>query len=525
MADLILHNGTVITMDPDAPRAEALALAGGRVLATGTSADMLALKRRGTRTADLGGATVTPGFHDAHVHLTAYGQSLGRTDLSGARNLAETLGIIATAEGSGWLLGAGFGVASLGPENLTAATLDALWPDRPVLLRSADHHSAWLNTLALRLTGILELEDDPPGGRIARHPDGTPSGLLYEAAAGLALSRRPGTPPAELRAAAHAAAGSFASLGITTVHHMAGVEEPGSWRAMADAASADGFPVRVWACVEQERSAEAAALGLGTGHGGRRFTIGGAKFFVDGALGSSTAWMLEAYSGSSDTGISLFGQAELHERVQLAAAAGLAPVIHAIGDAAVKASLDALEATRETWQANGLRPRLEHAQHITRSDVRRCAELGIIVSAQPIHLPGDAAGMEAQLGTRTDRAFVFREFLDAGVPLAFGSDAPIAPPAVPPGLTAAVERTDTAGRVFHGSQALTPEEALHAFTAGAAYAAGQETWNGRLSPGFAADVTVLDGNPLEDPGGITVLLTLLDGRVTYDSAQLSEKEH
>ena len=525
MADLILHNGTVITMDPAGPHAEAVALAGGRITAAGTDADMLALRRPGTRTVDLQGATVTPGFHDAHVHLTASGQALGRPDLSTARNFEETLEIIRTAGGDGWLLGAGFGVAALGADNLTAAALDRLWPDRPVLLRSADHHSAWLNTRALELTGIFDEHEDPPGGRIARDADGRPSGLLYEAAAGLALDRRPRSTPEELAAAARAAGDNFAALGITTVHHMAGVEEAGSWRAMADVASSGGFPVRVWACIEQENLEEAAALGLGTGHGGRLFTVGGAKFFVDGALGSSTAWLLEPYAGGTDTGIRMVEPEELNARVALAAASGFAPVVHAIGDAAVRATLDALEASRDTWQARGLRPRLEHAQHITRADVRRCAELGVIVSAQPIHLPGDAQGMDDRLGDRTGRAFVFREFLDAGVPLAFGSDAPIAPPAVPPGLAAAVERRDAAGNVFHPEQALTPAEALQAFTAGAAYAAGQETWNGRLRPGFAADLTVLDGNPLEDPGGGSVLLTLKDGLVTFTAGSLEEKEH
>lgn len=523
MADLVFHNGTVLTLDSRQPRAEALAVSGGRILAAGSASEIMHYARHGTRIVDLEGAVVVPGFHDAHVHLGAYGQSLGRLNLGAAGSFAETLETIRNAGGEGWLLGAGFGVTKLGAARLTASALDDIWPDRPVLLRSADHHSAWLNTRALELTGIMDLAEDPPGGRVARDEAGVPSGLLYEAAAGLALERRPRSTPEELAAAARAGATAFAALGITTVHHMAGVEEPGGWRAMADAASREDFPVRVWACIEQELLEEAAALGLATGHGGRRFTIGGAKFFVDGALGSATAWMREPYEGSSDSGVSMFPPGQLDERIALAAAAGLAPVVHAIGDAAVGATLDALEACRPVWQEQGLRPRLEHAQHITREDVKRCARLGVIVSAQPIHLPGDAAGMDRLLGSRTERAFVFREFLDAGVPLAFGSDAPIAPPAIGPGLAAATARLAETGAPFHPEQALTAGEALHAFTAGAAFAAGQEDWNGRLVPGFTADLAVLDRSPLEDPGGIRVLFTMKEGAGTFDSGTLAER--
>ena len=519
MADLIYHNGTVRGMTDDRRVTDAIAIRAGKVLATGNLEELGRFRRQDTRLVDLSGATVLPGFHDAHVHLAGHGMNLDRLDLTGARSVPEALELIRDAPPGDWLLGAGFSVAQWGADKLTAAALDAIWPDRPVALRSQDHHSAWLNSRAMQLTGIGPDMTDPAGGRIQRDERGRPTGLLFEAAATLALSRVPQPDAQSLRAALAAAASSLAELGITSVHHMS-AEPTEWWRATADSASRADYPLRVWACVPQEELEAAAAIGLATGQGGDNFVIGGAKFFADGALGSATAWMLQPYEGTTDHGVAMFESEVFFERMAQAAAAGLAPVIHAIGDAAVHETLNALEASRDLWKPQDLRPRIEHAQHITRQDITRMAALGIIASMQPIHLTFDALHLHRLLGNRAPQSFAFRQFREQRVPLAFGSDTPVAPPGVIAGLQAAVQRLGLDGSHFEPQEALTVDEALHAYTRGAAWAISRETSSGQLAAGFDADLVVLSGDPYDSLDGLSVVQTVKAGTVTYDAGVL-----
>ena len=523
MADLIYHNGRVHGMTDDRQVTGAIAIRAGRILATGSFGALARFQRKDTRLVDLNGATVLPGFHDAHVHLAGYGMSLGRLELSDAGSVPEALELIRAAPPGDWLQGQGFSVTRWGAENLTAAALDAIWPDRPVALRSQDHHSAWFNSRALQLTGIGPDSEDPAGGRIQRDDFGRPTGLLFEAAASLALSRVPQPEAHTVCSALSAAAESLARLGITTVHDMA--YEPATWwRATADSASSSDYPLRVWACLPQEELEAAAAIGLSTGQGGDNFVIGGAKFFIDGALGSATAWMLEPYEGTSDHGVAMLDSQVFHDRMALAASTGLAPVIHAIGDAAVHETLNALEASRDVWQPQGLRPRIEHAQHITRQDITRMAALGVIASMQPIHLTFDALQLHRLLGARAPQSFAFRQFREQGVALAFGSDTPVAPPGVIAGLRAAVERRGLNDSHFEPQEALSVDESLYAYTRGAAWAISREAVSGKLAAGFDADLVVLSGDPHDSLDGLNVVQTVKAGRVTYDAGVLEGAE-
>lgn len=518
MADTIFHNGEVHGMTDHRQVSEALAIRGGRILAVGTHAEVFSHRRPDTEVIDLDGAVLLPGFHDAHLHLSGYGLSLAQLDLTPAQDTSQALKLISSAPAGDWLLGYGFSVASWGSSGMTAAALDAIWPDRPVALQSQDYHSMWLNSRALELTGFTGDVQDPPGGRIQRDGQGRPSGLLYEAAATLARNRIPEPDEAAVRQALTEAGSTLAAMGITTVHHMA-FETPARWRAIAGMASSGDYPLRVWSCIPQEELEQAADIGLATGQGGSDFTIGGAKFFSDGALGSETAWMLEPYEGTDDVGVAMIDSQTFFERIELAAGAGLTPVIHAIGDAAVHETLDALEASKNTWQAAGLRPRLEHAQHILRQDVSRMADLGIIASMQPSHLTFDAPNIGRLLGKRAGQSFAFRQFLDQGVTLAFGSDTPVAPPGVLAGLRAAVRRTGLDGVPFETQESLTMDEALHAYTRGAAYAISRERSSGQLAAGFDADLVVLSGYP-QDDADVRVLQTVKGGTVTHDAGVL-----
>lgn len=525
MADVIYRNGVILTMD-EPGAAQALALRGNRILAVGSDSEVMPLQTPRTRVLDLRGACLLPGFHDAHAHLLGFGLLLDQLDLAGTRSAAEAVQRVAAAAKAApereWLLGKGFPLSSWSDRStVTAAALDEASGDRPVLLRSQDLHSAWLNSAALQQLGFTADSVDPEGGEIVRDAAGAPSGLLLERAALQAVTRLPELPQSRLQAALLAAAQQLASLGITTVHDMA-MEPARNWQQLASAASSGSagsdFPVRIWACIDQEHIEHAAAIGLATGQGGSNFMIGGAKFFVDGALGSRSALMLEPYEGTADCGVAVHGHDVLAERIPLAVAAGLTPVAHAIGDAAAQALLDVLEATAADWQAQGLRPRLEHAQHLAAADVQRLATLGVIASLQPIHLTFDATVIPALLGERSKEAFVTRDLRAAGVSLAFGSDVPVAPPDVLAGLRAATTRKAQDGSVFHAEQALDVMEALAGYTSGAAWAIGREASSGRLKAGFDADLVVLSADPRVDLDGLTVLQTVKAGRVTFEAA-------
>lgn len=518
-ADLALV-GTALTMDPRTPVAEAVAVAGGKIVYVGDRAGLGDVAGAGTRIVELTDEVVLPGFHDAHLHLTQHGLELSRLDLSTTRSVAEgvaRLGERARETPAGaWVLASGFalqrwGAATLGADAL--ALLDEATGDRPVLARSQDHHSAWVNSAALLRAGVGTHSSDPASGTIVRDEHGAPTGLLLERAQELVSVCVPAPGGPVIRAALAAAAADLARRGVTTVHHMA-FEPPVYWREMARAASRDDFPLRVWACVPQEDIEHAAALGLATGQGGERFQVGGAKFFADGALGSRTAWMQEPYAVGG-TGVRVDGPEILVERFPLAIEAGLTPVTHAIGDAANRAVLNALEGTAEAWRAAGLRPRVEHAQHVHPDDVGRFGRLGVTASMQPVHLTFDVASVLELLPGREGRAYPMRALLAAGARLAFGSDAPVAEPDVVAGLRAACERRGPDGRALAPEHALAVDEALAAYTTGAAHAIAWEHRSGKLARGFDADLAVLSHDPRRDLRGLSVRATFLAGRQTF----------
>jgi predicted amidohydrolase YtcJ len=292
-------------------------------------------------------------------------------------------------------------------------------------------------------------------------------------------------------------------------------EQADTWREMARLASEASFPLRLWACIPQEGLEHAVALGLATGQGGEHFAVGGAKFFADGALGSGTAWMLEPYAGGTNRGMEVHGPEELRTRFPLAIEAGLVPVTHAIGDAANRAVLDALEASRSLWEGAGMRPRIEHAQHVAQADIPRFGDLGLIASMQPIHLTFDMNTIRSTLPDRTARAYAMKSLSQAGARLAFGSDTPVASPDVVAGLRAACYRTNHQGNVLTPSEQVTAGEALAAYTRDAAAAIGWEHRSGQLRPGFDADLVIVSHDPRKSLDDLEVLATMKAGSWTY----------
>ncbi|MDZ7801567.1 MAG: amidohydrolase [Trueperaceae bacterium] len=519
LRDRVFVNGHVVTLDEERPTASALAVRGGRILAVGGHDEVLAAAGRDAERVDLAGRTLLPGFHDAHVHLTMHGFSLTQVPLGGTRSLAEAVARVRARAAElplgRWIVGNGFALQRWGTRSPDRAALDEAAPDHPVLLRSQDHHSGLANARALQEATVGADTPDPAGGTFERRADGTPSGLLLERAVDRVAGAMPEPMPAAFEEALRAGGRHLASLGVTTVHHMA--YEPAShWRALAALASCEDFPVRVWACLPQERIEEARAIGVATGQGGRRFTVGGAKFFVDGALGSLSAWMDAPYGGTDSTGIILDGPEALRERVPLAIRAGLTPVAHAIGDAAVGALVDVLDDTAALWRAAGLRPRIEHAQHVRLGDVARIGRLGLVASMQPLHLTFDAPTIRERLADREDRAYPVRGLLDAGARVAFGSDTPVAPPDVIDSLRAAVTRRGMHDLVIAPQHAVTPEEAVWAYTRGAAAAIQREGTSGVLRRGADADLVAMTADPTRAlPDDLAVGFTAVGGRFTY----------
>ena len=500
---MILHNGSVRTGDARLPLARALAIAGDRI---GGGVDV----REGDRSTvsnervDLGGRCVVPGFTDAHVHFLEWALSLGRLDLSGTRSHAEVLAAAAGVADAadGWLIGAGWRSARWpgGDPEPHRGALDAACGGRPVLLWAHDHHTAWLSSAALAL---LPVGDAPV---VERDGAGEPTGVLRETAAWEAAAAIPPPGERELDEALVLGLRAAHARGVTGIHDFQRDWGLAAWQRLH---TDRRLSLRVWASLPAERIDEIIALGLRSGLGDDWLRIGPVKAFADGTLGSRTASMLEPFADAG-RGEALLSADELRELAARCADAGLELAVHAIGDAANRAVLDALETTRERWAPQRLRPRIEHAQLLHPDDLARFAALGVTASMQPSHAPSDRSLAEAVWGARCAAAYALGSLSASGAALCFGSDAPIEPLDPLAGVQAAVTRD------WPVSEALTVELALDGFWSGAAHARQAERRLGRLLPGFAADLVVLERDPVTCPpdeiAGIAVVATMSGGR-------------
>ncbi|WP_345465213.1 amidohydrolase [Deinococcus carri] len=485
--DLTVIHATTLTLDEARSQAQAVLVSGGRVLAVGSREEVHALAPR-ARVLDHRDLTLTPGLAEAHIHLVSYGFSLSELNLHGARSVTEVQARVAqramnTPAGS-WIRGGGFLLSELGlGEYPTAQMLDDVSPHHPVLLYSRDLHLSWANSLALRLAGVTPETPDPEGGRIVR-----PLGTLLEHASGLVARAVPTPSEAEYLAAARAGADDLAARGYVSAHTMA-FEAPAAPLALQTLAARGELPLRVWAALPHERLAQAHELGLGRGSGGL-FEWGGVKFFADGALGSRTAWLhAPGFADGSGTGMPLDPPELIRERGAEALRLGLTPVTHAIGDRANTEVLDVYDSLRPLAAQQGVRLRVEHAQHLRPEDLPRFR--GLTASVQPIHLQADGAMIRELLPHLEATSYAFRSLRDAGAVLAFGSDAPVAPPDVRANFAAAMTRVDDSGQRLAPAEALTEQEVLWAHTRGPALAANWDD-EGIIRPGARAAFTLWD---------------------------------
>jgi hypothetical protein len=514
--DLILVADQIHVLGTHAP-VRALLLRGGRVAALGTEEEVRAAAAPGARTERLEGATVTPGFTDAHVHLTLWALARRRVDLNAARTLEDGVAAVAEAgrTGDGWVRGLGWDVHRWG-RFPTRHDLDAACPERPCYLESHDIHAAWLNTAALRVCGITRDTPDPEGGTVGRDADGEPDGLLFENAKRLAEAHLPAPSPGEVREALLDAQAAAHGLGLTGVHsvEVTGIED---FTGMLN----DGvLRLRVLQSIPLHRLDDAIGLGVRSGFGGEWLRIGAVKMFLDGALGSRTAWLRQPYEGTGDRGIETLTGEEFRHHVRRAAEAGIASTVHAIGDAAVERALDAMESFAPPA---AMRHRIEHVQLCPPDLWERAGRSGVVGSVQPVHLMTDIPAAERHWGHERSRgAYPFAALQRAGMPLAFGSDVPVETCDPRPGLFAAVVRRGWDGGPEGGwfaEHAVSAGAALRAYTEGPAFAANEAHRRGRLLPGYDADLVAWDRDPLAIPPDemlqMRCVMTMVAGEVVH----------
>jgi len=542
VTDLALVNAKVLTMDPDRPRASAVAITGGRIEALDASLDSL---NEAGRVVDLRGATVLPGFHDAHNHMIGFGMSLAEVDLrsSAVGSLDELYAAIArraetTAPGE-WVVGAGYDQNKLGAHPHRDA-LDRAAPGRRVWLRHTSGHMCVVNSLVLADLGLEAAGTELPGGRVATDSGGRPTGLLEERAQLLVGSLVYPYPLSELTQAIGRAAEQYLKEGVTSCTE-AGIG--GGWLAHSPAelaayqAARDtgtlGVRVELMAASEVLHPLGAHAsddlvagldLGIRTGFGDDWLRLGAVKIFADGSLVGRTAALIDPYAGDGDGGGRGYLQADaadLQATIIAAHRSGWQVATHAIGDLAIDVVLDAYERALEAYPRRDPRHRIEHFAVVQPRQVARAAGLGVIAVPQGRFATELGDGMLAAVGPpRHGWLYRQRSLLEAGMVLPGSSDRPVVAGAPLLSIADMVNRRTASGAAFNPGEAITAQQALHAYTRGSAYASRQEHVKGSIAPGMLADLVVLSEDPTavspERIAGLAVLATIVDGHPRYD---------
>ncbi len=504
-------------------RAQALAceISSGIIAAIGDNDRIIKRYRQEADEAiDLQNHHILPAFTDCHVHFVGWCLMRSRPHLEKAKSIGQCLDLVAQGlkkiPSGHWLVGTGWDRNIWSePRFPNRRDLDRVSPNNPAALWSKDWHTLWLNSCGLKALGISRSTPEVPGGRIERDGRGRPTGLLREEAANRYYLKIPYPSDQLLKEAVLAGRNEFWRLGLAGFHSMEGPEEYRVLQKLEE----DRLGLRGVLFFRQQHLERLAALGLRSGFGGRRLKLGGIKLFVDGALGSQTALMLQPYENSRSRGMAVMSRAELQSLANLASENGLACAVHAIGDAANRMALDVFEKARIIDRK--LRHRIEHCQLVSPDDVKRFRRLGIVASVQPIHCPSDLDIIKKHWGDRGRDAYPFGSLARAGAVLAFGSDAPIENPDPWRAIQAAVtrQRIPPDRPPFHPEQSLSVEQAVRAYTTGAAWASGDEGWKGSLEPGKAADFICLSDDVFrmkpEDIHKVRVERTVVGGMTVF----------
>lgn len=526
--DLVIVNANVQTMDPAKPKAQAIAVMGGKIVAVGTDAEIRALAGANTKVIDAGGKLVMPGFNDAHLHFTEGGFQLSLVDLRDAKSPEEFAARIkafaAKLPKGQWILGGRWDHENWKPNNLpTKELIDAVTPDNPVFVQRLDGHMGVANSLALKLAGVTKDTKDVDGGVIVRDAGGNPTGVVKDAAMDM-IDRVIPEPSFEQKLAAAQAATDFAaSLGVTSVQDMSAGTSIGVYQELMRQGK---LKTRIYAGAPLPDWQRLASTGIHYAFGDAMLRTGTLKGYADGSLGSTTAWFFEPYVDSPNTsGLSGAEIPVMYEHVSNADKNGLQVMIHAIGDRGNATILDIFERVEKENGARDRRFRIEHAQHLRQQDIPRFGKLNVVASMQPVHLTDDGRWAGKRLDEkRLKGTYAFRTLLDTGAHLAFGTDWAVAPLNPFFGIYAAVTRQTTDGKNPDGwipEQKITVDEAVRAYTSGSAYAEFQENVKGTISAGKLADLIVVSEDiftvtPAKIPQA-KVLITIVDGKVVYQA--------
>jgi predicted amidohydrolase YtcJ len=528
MVDLIIINANVRTMDAAQPKAEAIAVVGNKIVAVGSNKEIRAFANANTGTIDAKGRLVLPGFNDSHVHFLDGGAGLSSVDLRDAKTPQEFVTRIknfaATLPKGRWILNGNWDHENWTPSNLpTAAMIDAVTPDNPVFINRLDGHMALANSLAMKLAGVNKDTKDVPGGEIVRDADGNPTGVLKDAAMDYVYKVIPEPSFEQKMEYLRAATDYAASLGVTSVQDMSAGNDVGVYQEMLRQGR---LKTRVYAVSPLGDWQRWQKAGVRYAFGDPMLRVGGLKGFIDGSLGSTTAWFYEPYlDAPNSTGLPLVDPKIAIGIVSGADKAGLQIMIHAIGDRGNDEVLKIFETLQKENAARERRLRIEHAQHLNDGLIKRFASNKVIASMQPYHAIDDGRWAWKRLDEkRLKGTYAFRSLLDAGATLAFGTDWFVAPLNPMLGVYAAVTRRTLDDKNPNGwipEEKISVEETVRAYTVGSAFAEFQENVKGTITPGKLADFIILSDdifliNPVEIRNA-RVLTTIVDGKIVYES--------
>lgn len=538
----VLSGGTIWTLDPHNPRVEALAVRNNQIIAVGDVAHVRSVVGNEYQLIDLAGRSVVPGLCDAHIHLLWSALLADQVDLANIASFDDVLSTIrAHAErlpADAWVVGAGWDHSLWGGRWPTAADLDRVTGGRPAMLRRKDLHSAWVNSAALQRANITVATPEPAGGTIGRDEHGLPNGMIYEDAQLLLTACIPEQTHNDKEQAIVKFIRRLHQHGITSVHVPEG---PDCFAAVQALYARGNLSMRVLHHLRADLLDHALAMGLRSGLGDEWVRFGNLKIFADGSLGSATAHMLEPFdnlpaNAPHPHGIAMYDVEDLHELVERSITNNISVIVHAIGDAANRNVLDAIESALRAYPARVLNQlqakhgasmallpnRIEHAQIVHPTDFARFGKLGIIASVQPIHATSDMDVSDQLWGARSANAYAWRTLQQNGAILAFGSDAPVDSWNPWHGIHAAVtrQRPQSDKPAWYPEQQLSLEEALWGYTVGAAITSGELAIKGSLSVGKRADLVVLDRDLLEtadhDLHAVQTDMTMLDGEVVWE---------
>ena len=527
-ADLVLLTGKIFTLNDANPLVESLAVKDGLILALGKSEDIKKFIGPRTQVLDVKGKLVIPGLIDAHTHFASGGQSLTSLSFRGVNSVERVQEMVASKikelpEGAPVFGNEYDHTLFPGGNWPSKEDLDRVSPQNPVVIERVDGHSLWVNSLALKKSGITKETKNPFGGEILKDPKtGEPTGILTESATSLITVKRSGvesTPQQDIeRGLAHAA-----KLGLTGIHTSSSLEEIEIYKKLNQEGK---LTLRVYAWLPIEEIDKYIKLVIKQGLGDEMVKVGFLKAFIDGTLGSETALMFEPFADApGKTGLAQYPEEKFYQLVEKAQQNGYQIGVHAIGDKAVNWVLNAVERAEQKYGNKNLRHRIEHAQVIIPSDVKRFKKLGVIASMQPTHCTTDMRFCEKRIGLdRSKNAYIWKTLIDNGAWLAFGSDWPVEPLDPLRGLYSAVTRKNIEFDYPEGGwfpeQRLTLAEAIKDFTLGPAFASFEENIKGSLEVGKLADLVVLSKDlftiPPKEILTAEVLYTILGGKIVYE---------